>query len=58
MIDDQSREPAKPVIAIVDDDASFLRSVARLLRSTGYAVLTFGAVGDFLAAMPQAAPRC
>jgi FixJ family two-component response regulator len=58
----ESRESAagtdRPLIAIVDDDASFLRSVGRLLHSANYAVKTFGAALDFLAALPDSSPQC
>ena len=52
----QSR--ANPLIVVVDDDVSFLRSVGRLLRSAGYAVATFGSGREFLAALPALSPRC
>ena len=35
-------------VFIIDDDASFLRSVSRLLRASGYAVRTFGSAREFL----------
>jgi FixJ family two-component response regulator len=35
-------------VFIVDDDASFLRSVSRLLRAAGYSVQTFESVDNFL----------
>ncbi len=53
-----SQRSATPLIAVVDDDASFLRSVGRLLRSTGYAVATFGSARELLAALPALAPSC
>ncbi len=42
--------PSTPIttIYIVDDDAPFLRSVARLLRAVGYAVETFLSAQEFL----------
>jgi FixJ family two-component response regulator len=36
-------------VFIVDDDASFLRSVSRLLLAVGYAVEAYGSAKDFLA---------
>jgi two-component system response regulator FixJ len=39
---------AKPVVHVVDDDASFLVAVARLLKASGYAVRTFGSAAEFL----------
>jgi FixJ family two-component response regulator len=37
-----------PLVAIVDDDDLFRRSVARLVRSAGFGVETFGSAEDFL----------
>ena len=37
-----------PVISIVDDDASFRRATARLVRSLGHAVAAFGSAEEFL----------
>jgi len=38
-----------PVIGIVDDDASILRAVRRLLGAAGFNVRTFGSAEEFLA---------
>jgi FixJ family two-component response regulator len=38
-----------PVIGIVDDDASILRAVRRLLVAAGFTVQTFGSAEEFLA---------
>jgi two-component system, LuxR family, response regulator FixJ len=38
-----------PVVRIVDDDVSFLASLARLLKSSGYSVRTFTSAADLLA---------
>ena len=38
-----------PVIGIVDDDASILRAVRRLLGAAGFTVKTFGSAEEFLA---------
>ncbi len=43
---------------MVDDDASFLRSVERLLRVAGYSVDTFTSAGKFLASRAAGLPRC
>ncbi len=48
----------QPLIAVVDDDASFLRSLGRLLRSVGYAVKTFARGGEFLSSLPVDLPQC
>ena len=37
-----------PLVAIVDDDEPFRRSVERLVRSAGFSVETFGSAEDFL----------
>jgi FixJ family two-component response regulator len=38
-----------PVVRIVDDDASFLTAIARLLKAAGYTVRTFPSAAEFLA---------
>ncbi len=52
------RTPPLPLVRIVDDDASFLKAVARLLRASGYAVKTFSAAAEFLAAPEPDVPGC
>jgi len=45
-------------VHVVDDDASLLRGVARLLRSHGYAVKTYSSASEFLnSGIPQG-PAC
>ena len=38
----------RPLVAIVDDDELFRRSIERLVRSAGFSVATFGSAEDFL----------
>src|SRR5206468_8173001 len=44
-----------PVVRVVDDDASFLMAVARLLKAAGYAVQTFASAADLLAKLGDTA---
>jgi FixJ family two-component response regulator len=44
-----------PVVHIVDDDASFLVALARLLKASGYAVQTYASAADFLAKLGDGA---
>jgi FixJ family two-component response regulator len=39
---------ARPVVAIVEDDAAMRRSLERLLGATGYVTVAFGSAQDFL----------
>ena len=48
----------KPVVHVVDDDESFLRSVSRLLRASGFEVATFSSVQSFLQREDSSAPGC
>jgi FixJ family two-component response regulator len=48
----------KPLIAVVDDDRSVVKSLARMLRLAGYDVETFGSAGEFLASLPASPPQC
>lgn len=54
----QAPPASRPLIAVVDDDASFLRSVGRLLRTAGYDVEMFSSGRDFLASFPACLPQC
>jgi FixJ family two-component response regulator len=47
-----------PTIQIVDDDASFLAAISRLLRASGFAVRTFSSANDFLVERDADAPGC
>jgi two-component system response regulator FixJ len=46
------------MIRIVDDDASFLTAVARMLRGSGFAVKTFASAEEFLARPELDVPGC
>lgn len=48
----------KPLIAVVDDDRSVVKSLARMLRLAGYAVDTYGSAREFLASLPASPPQC
>lgn len=54
----ESRQDLKGTVHIVDDDASLLRAVSRLLRSRGYAVATYSSASEFLGAQEVASPAC
>jgi RNA polymerase sigma factor (sigma-70 family) len=47
-----------PSVLIVDDDAEFRDSVARLLRTVGLHTREFSSVPDFLQADPPGGPTC
>jgi FixJ family two-component response regulator len=47
-----------PVIAVVDDDASLRRALARLLCVVGYETVTFASAEAFLQAGLQMPPDC
>jgi FixJ family two-component response regulator len=47
-----------PTVFVVDDDASFLRSIGRWLRGHGYIAKCYGSAADFLARRPKQATRC
>lgn len=46
---------AVPVVHVVDDDASFLVALARLLKASGHAVQTYASAADFLAKLDDGA---
>lgn len=48
----------KEIVHVVDDDESFLRSVSRLLRASGFEVATFSSVESFLRRTDTAAAGC
>jgi len=47
-----------PIVRIVDDDASFLKAIARLLRGAGFTVKTFVSAVEFLAQPELDVPGC
>jgi FixJ family two-component response regulator len=48
----------KPIIHVVDDDASFRNAIARLLRAGDYSVQTFASATEFLQTVRTDAPGC
>ena len=50
--------PPAPTIFVVDDDASFQKAIARLLRAGGYAFKTFTSATEFLKNPPLDQPGC
>ena len=46
---DSAKPASKGIVYVVDDNASFLLSVSRLLRAAGYTVEAYGSAHDFLA---------
>jgi FixJ family two-component response regulator len=48
----------RPTVLIIDDDASVLRALARLIRSAGYDVRTFSRPSALLAADLPTANAC
>jgi two-component system response regulator FixJ len=47
-----------PIVRIVDDDASFLTAVERMLRASGFAVKTFASAAEFLSRPELDVPGC
>jgi FixJ family two-component response regulator len=48
----------QPIVHVVDDDASFRKAVARLLRSCGYWVAAYESGGQFLSDANSKEPGC
>jgi two-component system, LuxR family, response regulator FixJ len=48
----------EPIVHLVDDDASFLAAISRLLRASGFAVKAFSSASDFLEQREANAPGC
>jgi FixJ family two-component response regulator len=51
-------DDANPSVLVIDDDAEFRDSVARLLRTVGLQTREFSTVSDFLKAEPSDGPTC
>jgi len=49
---------ASPWIAIVDDDPSVLRALARLLKTRALKTRVYASARDFLTALPDGLPEC
>lgn len=47
-----------PVVHVIDDDAQMVKALARLFRTEGYEVRTYGSAGDFLLAPPDQDAGC
>jgi FixJ family two-component response regulator len=48
----------RPVVFVVDDDASVRKSLARLVKTAGYEAEAFASVSEFLARAPFEGPGC
>jgi FixJ family two-component response regulator len=49
---------ALPWIAIVDDDPSVLKALARLLRARAFEARTYASAREFLSALHEGLPEC
>ena len=47
-----------PIVHVVDDDASFLTAISRLLRASGFSVKTYSSAHEFLTQRHADAPGC
>lgn len=47
-----------PVVHLVDDDASFLKAMSRLLQASGFAIRTFSSATEFLAVIKPDTRGC
>lgn len=52
-----SAAPEQPLVCVIDDDASLLRALRRLLGAGGFRVCTFSSAEDFLESA-SATPVC
>lgn len=53
-----SGQSPPPTVFVVDDDASFLRATARLLRASGFHVTPFSSAAEFLAEIKPDTAGC
>ena len=51
-------QAAASLVAIVDDEESVRRALARLVRSAGFDVQTFASGADFLHSLARSVPHC
>ncbi len=49
---------SEPIVHVVDDDASFLVAISRLLSANGFAVKTYSSAREFLAHRDADTPGC
>jgi CheY-like chemotaxis protein len=47
-----------PLIAVIDDDPATLKALSRLLRISGFAVVSFSSGGEFLDSLHERQPDC
>ena len=48
----------KPIVRVIDDDASFLTAIARMLRASGFSVKTYASAMEFLDQPELEVPGC
>ena len=49
---------SEPTVFVIDDDVSFLRSVGRLLRASGFRVVSHNSAAEFLCELRPDTPGC
>lgn len=49
---------SQPIVHLVDDDNSFRRAIARLLKAAQFAVEEYASAGEFILALPITSPGC
>lgn len=50
--------PSGAVVAVIEDDKSFLRALGRLLRAAGFTVRSFSSAEEFLGERDTPSPDC